>query len=136
MVNAVCDQLGKDVLANTSALRLRVNQHLGWEDLTSANIRVALEQIPCTVMRQKVLRELATGAFHPKEEVVLAELFAAVEQDLKDELSGGQVGAVQCQVGSVQEARRGPGSGSGALSRQTTPRGRCPVRPCPRASPG
>jgi hypothetical protein len=81
VVNAVRDELGNDVLAKTSELRLRVNQHLGREDLTSTNIRVALEQIPCTVMRQKVLREIAAGAFHPKEEVVLAELFAAVEQD-------------------------------------------------------
>ena len=79
VVKAVREELGKDVLAKTSALRIRVNQHLGRDDLTSANIRVALEQIPCTVIRATVLRELAAGAFHPKEEVVFAELFAAVE---------------------------------------------------------
>ncbi len=68
------------IVPKTGALRLRVNQQLGRDDLTSANIRVALEQIPCTVIRATVFRELAQGAFHPKEEVVLAELFAAVEQ--------------------------------------------------------
>lgn len=80
VVKAVRKELGKDVLAKTGELRIRVNQHLGREDLTSENIRVALEQIPCTVIRAKVLREIAEGAFHPKEELVLAELFAAVEQ--------------------------------------------------------
>jgi transposase-like protein len=79
VVQAVRDELGHDVLAKTGALCVRVNQHLGRDDLTSANIRVALEQIPCTVIRAVVLREIAQGAFHPKEAVVLAELFAAVE---------------------------------------------------------
>jgi len=80
VVNAVRDALGHDVLAKTGALCARVNQQLGREDLTSSNIRVALEQIPCTVIRATVCRELAQGAFHPKEAVVLAELFATVEQ--------------------------------------------------------
>jgi transposase-like protein len=79
VVEAVREELCKDVLAKTGALRIRVNHHLGRHDLTSANIRVALEQIPCTVMRPKVLRALAEGELHLKEEVVLAELFAAVE---------------------------------------------------------
>jgi transposase-like protein len=80
VVEAVREELGKDVLAKSGDLRIRVNQHLGREDVTSANIRVALAQIPCTVIRQKVLREIAEGAFHPKEDVVLAELFAVFEQ--------------------------------------------------------
>jgi transposase-like protein len=80
VVEAVREELVKDVLAETGDLRIRVNQRLVREDLTSANMRVALEQIPCTVIRQKVLQEIAVGAFHPKEEVVLAELFAAFEQ--------------------------------------------------------
>ena len=73
VVEAVREELGKDMLARTGELRIRVNQHLGRDDLTSANIRVALEQIPCTVMRSKVLREIAEGAFHPKEDIGLAE---------------------------------------------------------------
>ena len=80
LIPAVRKELGKDVLAKTRELRIRVNQQLGREDLTSANIGVALEHIPCTVIRAKVLREIADGSFHPKEELVLAELFAAVEQ--------------------------------------------------------
>lgn len=80
VVTAVRDELGHDVLAKTEVLCARVNQRLGRDDLTSSNIRVALEQIPCTVIRATVCRELTQGAFHPKEDVVLAELCAAVEQ--------------------------------------------------------
>jgi transposase-like protein len=80
VVEAVLNELGKDVLAKTGALCLRVNHRLGRSDLTSANIGVALEQIPCSVIRSKVLREIAKGRLHPKEDVVLAELFAIVEQ--------------------------------------------------------
>ena len=78
VVEAVRDELSQEVLAKTGELRLRVNQHLGRDDVPSANIRVALEQIPCPVMRAKVLGEIAEGAFHPKEDMVLAEVFAAV----------------------------------------------------------
>lgn len=81
VVEAVREELGKDVLAKTGELRMRVNQHLGRDDVTSANIRVALEHIPCTVIRAKVLQEMAEGAFHPKEEVVLAKLFTTLEQE-------------------------------------------------------
>lgn len=41
VVNAVRDELGHDVLATTGAVCARVNRHLGRDDLTSANIRVA-----------------------------------------------------------------------------------------------
>jgi len=77
VVEAVSEELRKNVLIKSGELRIRVNQRLGRDDLTSANIRVALGQIPCTVIRGTVLREIAQGSFHPKEEVVLAELFAA-----------------------------------------------------------
>ena len=80
VVEAVREELSKNILARTDELRIRVNQQLGRDDLTSANIRVALEQIPCPVIRSNVLREIAKGALHPKEDIVLAELFAAIEQ--------------------------------------------------------
>lgn len=81
VVEAVTEELRKDVLIKTGVLRDRVNQRLHRSDLTSANIRVALEQISCTVIRNTVLREIEQGRFHPKEERVLAELFSALEQD-------------------------------------------------------
>jgi len=80
VVEVVRDELVRDVLVKSGALRKRVNERLGREDVTSANIRVALEQIPCTVIRRRVLREIEEGSFHPKEEVVLSEVFAVFEQ--------------------------------------------------------
>lgn len=79
VVEAVRIELSKDILAKTDMVRVQVNQRLGREDVTSDNIRTAFEQIPCTVIRQQAMRELAEGRFHPKETVVLAELFAALE---------------------------------------------------------
>ncbi|MCP4403189.1 MAG: DDE-type integrase/transposase/recombinase [bacterium] len=81
VVDAVRAELDKDILARTETVRIQVNQRLGREDITSDTIRTAFEQIPCTVIRQQALRGLAEGTFHPKETVVLAELFAALEQD-------------------------------------------------------
>ncbi len=81
VVEAVRAELDKDILAKTEIVRIQVNRRLGREDITSANIRTAFEQIPCTVIRQQAMRGLAEGTFHPKEQVVLAELFAVLEQD-------------------------------------------------------
>jgi hypothetical protein len=88
VVAAVREELRKHALIKSGVLCERVNQRLGRSELTSANIRTALEQIPCTVIRQSVLREIKQGAFHPKEEVVLAELFSVLEQGAEDEKSG------------------------------------------------
>jgi transposase-like protein len=81
VVEAVRAELSKDILANTEVVRVQVTQHLGRHDITSDNIRAAFDQIPCTVIRQQAMRGLAEGTFHPKEKVVLAEVFAALEQD-------------------------------------------------------
>jgi transposase-like protein len=81
VVEAVRAELNQDILAKTETVRVHVNQRLGREDITSDNIRTAFEQIPCSVIRQQAMRGLAEGTFHPKEEVVLAELFAVLEQD-------------------------------------------------------
>lgn len=134
MVNAVREELSRDVLAKTGALRTRVNQHLGRDDLSSANIRVALEQIPWTVIRATVLREIAQGAFHPKEEVVLAELFAAVEQHEGAGRAGTRVAlpsrSAPALVGSVVDVQRDKHRESEAERREPAEEHR-PVSPAP-----
>ncbi len=80
VVEAVKEELRDNVLVKSDVLRDRVNQRLRRRDLTSDNITAALEQIPCTAIRSIVLREIEKGAFHPKEELVLEELFAMFEQ--------------------------------------------------------
>ena len=86
VVEAVYVELSQDILAKTETVRVQVNQRLGREDITSENIRTAFTQIPCTVIRQQAMREFAEGRFHPKEPVVLAELFAALEHHEAKEL--------------------------------------------------
>ena len=120
VVEAVRRELGKDVLATTSELGIRVNQRLGREDLSSANIRVALAHIPCTVIRANVLRELAKGAFHPKEEVVVAELFEIVEREAlgchKGALSSSSSGAHLALAGDSSQVKGNGGAETGAPS--------------------
>ncbi len=67
MVEAVCGELSQDILAKTDVVRVPVNQRLGREDITSDNIRVAFAHIPCIVIRQQAMRELANRAFQSKE---------------------------------------------------------------------
>jgi transposase-like protein len=81
VVETVRAELTKDLLAKTETVRVQVNQRLGRDDITSDNIRVAFEQIPCTVIRQHAMRGLAEGVFHPKEPLVLAELFGVLKQE-------------------------------------------------------
>lgn len=120
VVEAVREELRKDVLVKSGELCLRVNQRLGRDDLTSANIRAALEQIACTVIRQSVLREIAAGSFHPKEEVVLAELFAAFDQG--DESGSSEVVrscspvSLSVQAGDVALVNREDADESGQVS--------------------
>jgi len=77
VVEAVTEELRKDLLASAPTLCERVSQKLGRTDLTDANIRAALEKVPCTVVRQQVRAEWEAGQWHPKEgkllEVIMQE---------------------------------------------------------------
>lgn len=122
VVDAAREELRQNVLIKSGGLRIRVNQRLRREDLSPANIRAALEQIPCTVIRRSVLREIEQGAFHPKEEVVLAELFAAFifEQGAMSEnrgyvrsCSSGEFPVRATDVTDVDVVNTGDGDGDG-----------------------
>jgi len=71
VVEAVKAEVRKDILASASTFRERVSQKLGRPDLTEANIRAALEKVPCTVIRQQIRAEWDAGAWHPKEQKLL-----------------------------------------------------------------
>jgi len=77
VVDAVAEELRKDLLASAPTLRERVSQQLGRTDLTDATIRTALEKVPCPVVRQQLRTEWEAGQWHPKEgkllEVILQE---------------------------------------------------------------
>ncbi|MCP4289404.1 MAG: DDE-type integrase/transposase/recombinase [Gammaproteobacteria bacterium] len=71
VVEAVKAEVRKDILASAPTLCDRVSQTLGRPDLTEANIRAALEKVPCTVVRQQIRAEWEAGAWHPKERKLL-----------------------------------------------------------------
>ena len=61
VVEAVREELVKDVLAKTGDLRIRVNQRLVREDLTSANMRVALADSLYSDSSEGVTRDRCRG---------------------------------------------------------------------------
>jgi len=74
IVEAVSQELMRDPLANLVDLRDGVNARLGRKDLTSANMKVALEQISCDQIRNAVLNQLGKGKAHYHEEYLLTEM--------------------------------------------------------------
>ena len=75
VVDAVIAELRKDLLASAPTLCERVSQKLGRTDLTDANIRTALEKVPCSVVRQQMRIEWEAGMWPPKEGKLLEAIF-------------------------------------------------------------
>lgn len=71
VVEAVAELLRSHPLAPAPDLCALVQERLKRTDLTSANIRTALHQVPCSVIRPVLQRQWEQGEFHPKEEHVL-----------------------------------------------------------------
>jgi transposase-like protein len=78
VVQAVQEAVRKRPLAPATHFLKEVVVELERPDLTAENIRTALQQVPCTVIRPVLQRQWEAGRFHPKEEVVLQEALAAV----------------------------------------------------------
>ncbi len=74
VVEAVRQELMVDPLAKLVELRERVNASLGRKDLTKANMKVALEQIPYRQIRNTILNQLASGKAHYQESYLLTEM--------------------------------------------------------------
>jgi hypothetical protein len=74
VVEAVRQELIRDPLAKLVELGDRVNERLGRNDLKSANMKVALEQIPYVQIRDAILSQLAKGKAHYQEEYLLTEM--------------------------------------------------------------
>jgi hypothetical protein len=68
VVEAVTQELLHDPLSEISELQQRVNAKLGRDDLSAANIKVALEQIPYRTVRDAIRRQIARGKAHYQEE--------------------------------------------------------------------
>ena len=74
VVEAVRQELICDPLAKLVELQERVNTKLGRKDLTSANIKSALDQISYQQIRDAIVSQLAQGKAHYQEEYLLTEI--------------------------------------------------------------
>jgi len=82
VVDAVTVELRQDPLAKLDELQQRVNARLSRDDLTVANIRVALEQIPYTQVRDSIDNQLDKGKAHYQEEYLLSEMMRSLSCDV------------------------------------------------------
>jgi transposase-like protein len=73
VVKALTEIVRHFPLAKATQLCPKVVAKLDRPDLTPANIRTALQEVPCTVIRPILQRQWEAGSFHPKEQVVLEQ---------------------------------------------------------------
>jgi len=78
VVEAVTEVIQHHPLASAPQICQAVSKRLNRTDLSPANIRTALEDVPCTVIRPTLQHQWEKGAFHPKEEMRLQEALAAL----------------------------------------------------------
>lgn len=77
VVEAVSQELLHDPLATIRELQQRVNARLGRDELSEANIKAALEQIPYQHIRAILLKQIASGEVHYQEEYLLEEIMTS-----------------------------------------------------------
>ncbi len=74
VVDAVTQELLHDPLAEIGELQQRVNAKLGRDNLSAANIKVALEQIPYRIVRDAIRKQISSGKAHYQEEHLLEKM--------------------------------------------------------------
>jgi transposase-like protein len=79
VVEAVKESVLSNIQSSLAQLCRDTNRRLCRSDLTVSNIQTALEQIPCTVIRNEIVSKWEKGCFHPKEKVILEEVMRAFE---------------------------------------------------------
>jgi transposase-like protein len=79
VVEAVAEVLRQHPLAPATELCPLVQERLNRPDLTPPNIRKAIGQIPCSVIRPILQRQWERGDFHPKEAQLLELALAVLE---------------------------------------------------------
>ena len=79
LVEAVLLELKSDPLAKVIQLNQRVNQRLERNDISKENILAALDVISCRQIRKAMLKQIAKGQAHYKEEYLLSEMMQSCE---------------------------------------------------------
>jgi transposase-like protein len=87
VVTAVRDELMSDPLATISELTELANKRLSRTDLSDANITAALEQIPSSLLRTAVKREIEKGQARYKEEALISQMLSELS-DIKAKRAG------------------------------------------------
>ncbi len=90
VVEAIRQELIHAPLAKLTELQERVNAKLGRKDLTSSNIKAALEQISYAEIRDAILNQLANGEAHYQESYLLTEMM-----EFDKAMSMGQMAGIQ-----------------------------------------
>jgi transposase-like protein len=81
VVSTLKEQLLSNPLATISELRESVNHRLQRNDLSNANIKAALQQMPASDLRVSISRKMQTGKAHYKEEYLLHEMMQTVASE-------------------------------------------------------
>lgn len=79
VVEAVAEVLRRHPLAPATDLCPLVQERLNRPDLTPSNIRTAIGQVPCSVIRPLLQRQWERGEFHPKEALLLELALTALQ---------------------------------------------------------
>ena len=95
VVESVTQALLHDPLAEIGELQQRVNANLGRDNLSAANIKVALEQIPYHTVRAAIRKQIARGKAHYQEEHLLQEMMTSASCRGIGEKAGIQALAVE-----------------------------------------
>lgn len=80
VVEAVAALLRQFPLAPATELCPLVQERLNRPELTPSNIRTAVQQVPCSVIRPLLQQQWEHGEFHPKEAVFLQLALAALQE--------------------------------------------------------
>ena len=75
VVSGVQEILRQEPLLKKAGIVRLINEKLGREDITEANVDAALEQISCKEIRRILQKQLANGQAHYKEEYLVRCLF-------------------------------------------------------------
>lgn len=74
VVSALKEELMTDPLASIAQLKEHTNNRLERNDLSSANIQAALEQIDASILRTAIQREMQKGNARYKEETLMSDI--------------------------------------------------------------
>jgi len=107
VVEAVTQELLADPLAEIGELQQRVNARLGRDNLSVANMKVALEQIPYSTVRGAIRKQIASGKAHYQEEHLLEEMMLSESCKVVGEKAGIQMPEIEgMQVSDPSSIRK------------------------------